>query len=168
MNTSTICATDFYKFYLKEQLKEQNILLILRGLPGSGKSTFAKKVQSLARKDKWRAVICSTDNWNEFVNGDYLFERETLGWFHELNDNVAEICMVRGCNLVIIDNTNIKRKDFASYIYSARAEGFLCLERLIGGYSEDDVELYAERNTHGVPIKTIKRMAESLRNQKTI
>lgn len=131
-------------------------LYILRGLPGSGKSTLAKII---CEGSEEHTTICSTDIF--FVkDGQYKFDPTKLGWAHQQNKNKCYEAMKSGYGCIVIDNTNIKRADFKPYLDMAAERGFSVQEIIVGKFDEESIKIYAARNTHGVPIEAIKRMAE--------
>lgn len=152
---------------------QQNKLILMRGIPGGGKSTRAKQIAQEFIASGGRSVaICSTDDYH-MVDGEYVFQPHNLKQFHQANQlRVMALCQL-GIQLVIIDNTNIKRRDMHTYISNAQAYGYQVEEIIVGreflipsmdmnphtfmGY----VEECAARNTHGVPKDAIERMARN-------
>lgn len=61
------------------------VLVLLRGLPGSGKSFLARTLQ----EDNPGGVILSTDDYF-YINGQYQFDVKYLGEAHEWNQNRDE------------------------------------------------------------------------------
>ena len=141
-------------------------LYIMRGIPGSGKSTLAKETALAALKLGANGVaICSTDEFF-MVHGTYVFDRDKLGENHRKNKERAVAFMRLGIGAVIVDNTNIKRKDFAEYVSYAGEYGYEVREVVVGASSMDaDLDAYIKfchaRNTHGVPLEAIDRMART-------
>lgn len=133
------------------------LLLILRGLPGSGKSTFSKAVIEEAEKNGLTVRVYSTDNY-WMIHG--RFNPDELPLAHAWNFNRAATAMIDGINVVIIDNTNIKREHFANYIAFGQAHGYDVKERVVGEFTDKAVLEYYYRNIHDVPLHTIKRMAQ--------
>lgn len=89
-------------------------LFLMQGIPGSGKSTMAKVIA-----DKYEAIIFSTDDFWITRIGDqviYSWNREKLGEAHRWNQRrcVQEMMSDDGGNIVI-DNTNIKKRDAQVY-----------------------------------------------------
>lgn len=147
-------------------------LVLMRGIPGGGKSTKARAIaiKHLSQRGSSMA-ICSTDDYH-MVDGEYVFNAAMLGQFHELNHKRAEQFMRCETELVIIDNTNIKRRDMKPYRDSAEKLGYT-VEEVIVGKNEllpdledacphkftDYIHMCAARNTHGVPLEAIEGMA---------
>lgn len=139
-------------------------LIIMRGIPGSGKST---KTKSLLGK----GVIHSTDDLID-ATGDYngYFKKmvdsgdwSEHGRMHNRNFINAKVSMKSGITPVIIDNTNIKASEPKKYVEAALKLGFdenniKIIDVGDGGVSAEDL---AKRNTHNVPLKTIQRMMSS-------
>lgn len=123
-------------------------MVIMRGLPGSGKSTRAREIAA-----QICATICSTDDFF-VVDGKYVFDPSKLGINHALNLKFAQMVISSGRN-VIIDNTNVLRSHMQPYIDAAQRSG----------YEVEIVEVTCDintciaRNIHGVPEVAIRRMA---------
>ena len=88
-------------------------LIILSSVSGGGKSTFA---ELLWRKDPLNSVICSADNYFVNSNGDYNFDASQLGKAHQFSKNLCRDAMQADAGTVIIDNTNLKYRDYRCYI----------------------------------------------------
>lgn len=132
-------------------------VVILRGIPGAGKSTKAK---ALLNESKVGGMICSTDNFF-IVNGHYKFDATKLGINH--GKCFAQFTEALGWKvpLVILDNTNIKRKDFAHYVTAAKNAGYEVEEIVVGSFDDEFIKLCDQRNVHGVPVRNIERMART-------
>ena len=101
------------------ELRQENVnlklLLILRGLPGVGKSTFARNMHRLSRFNGWSCEICSADDW--FMYGDaYQFNPDQLPRAHRYCQGLCLLAMYEGVNVVIIDNTNRLEGHVEEYI----------------------------------------------------
>lgn len=160
---------------LREGLMRKNILniaitrpdqklVIMRGIPGSGKSTKAKSLVG-------EGIIHSTDDLIEAM-GDYngYFKRmiESKDWSkhgktHKTNLLNAKKSMEEGISPVIIDNTNIKAFEPKKYIEVALKMGLDEANITIVDIGDGGctVEVLAERNTHNVPLYKIKQMMDS-------
>lgn len=131
-------------------------LVILRGLPGSGKSS----VVELLTAANPEAVVCSADHFFE-KDGEYNFDPKLLPEAHGACLQKAKDAMEAGTPLVIVDNTNTQRWEFAEYTKAALESGYRVHELTVGRPTKlTEVELCAKRNTHRVPKASIHRMSE--------
>lgn len=134
-------------------------LILMIGLPGSGKSTRAKEMCELAAEQELSYAVCSTDSYF-VVNGIYKWDPRLLFENHGRNFRAACLEMKRGTDVVIIDNTNITRDVRQKYIDAAKSFGYEVEEVVIGEFTEKAIQLYASRNLHNVPIESIRKMAQ--------
>ena len=154
-----------------EVTKPTQELIIMRGIPGAGKSTRAKELVG-------NGEIHSTDALIE-ASGDYraFFEKMVesknymaLGWKHKKNLQNATKAIADGVSPVIVDNTNIKHADAKAYVVMALEAGLaddnIKFEDI--GNAGLDADALAIRNTHGVPLDKIKSMMASHKAQGTI
>ncbi|KAL4597370.1 NEDD4-binding protein 2-like 1 isoform X2 [Arapaima gigas] len=89
-------------------------LYIMRGLPGAGKSTRARKIQT---QYGGNGVILSTDDFFRNENGVMEnFDRELLPTAHQRNKEYAWFAMKDQIHPVIIDNTNISCWEMKPYV----------------------------------------------------
>ena len=122
---------------------------IMRGLPGSGKSTVAKKLWG---ED---GVIHSTDDYFLNENGEYVFDGSKIKYNHKKNFEAFWQSIDEGVEKVIVDNTNTQRFEYEKYQEYAQEHGyavsFVTLPLI-------PASVAAERNQHGVPKEAIERM----------
>lgn len=133
------------------------ICYILRGLPGTGKSMLAHTLAPTP------LAIFSTDNLF-MVDGEYQFDPSKLGEYHAENLRLATAFMERFAlhttpAICVIDNTNTQHWEYEGYVEAAKENGFM-VQVISVDWKEEDIPLYAERNSHGVPEDAIRRMAE--------
>lgn len=141
-------------------------IIILRGIPSSGKSTLAKELS-----EKYDALICSADDfcywWGK---GIYYWTSGNVSFSHQECQNKFAACIKAGKN-VIVDNTNVKHKDMKYYLdlASFRAKELGDTEIYVLEPDTDwryDVDECFRRNAHNVPKETIQRMLDSLLESK--
>ena len=80
-------------------------LVILRGLPGSGKTTFA---------ELFKAPICSADDYL-MVDGKYVWSQPGVVRAHALCQEKCQRLMIDGEPLIVISNMNVKPRDMRPY-----------------------------------------------------
>ena len=144
-------------------------LIIIRALPGAGKSTLAELIGSA---DLSRSVVCTTDDFPGLYtrdedmglvfNGMHFDENNVpmIVKAHEWNQRLVEVAMETGAyHTVIVPNTNVQRWEFQAYLDLAETYSYqVTVVSLFDGGCTDD-ELLC-RNTHGVPLQAIQRMRE--------
>ena len=126
-------------------------LVIMRGISGAGKSTRAKEIAGVL------GVICSADDYFVGEDGIYRFKPESIRYAHwQCEENVV-LAMINQTELIVVDNTNTKKWEYKNYLHMAAMYSYEVKIEMVGNLT--DVDLYFNRNTHGVPIESIKKMA---------
>jgi predicted kinase len=124
-------------------------LYIMRGIPGSGKSTMAKQIASLHN-----GLICSADDY--FMHdGFYQFDQKQLGAAHLACYHKAKSAMETGIKCIIIDNTNTKKWQMQPYEIAAGQHGYTVRYIEMPMIPVDEA---FKRNVHHVPFEVIQRM----------
>jgi len=151
-----------------EVTRPNQILKVMRGVSGAGKSTKAKSVVGAG-------IIHSTDSVIE-RSGDYrsFFKRlneskdfTDLSRAHSTNLKEAIASMKAGISPVVIDNTHIKMNEAKPYVEAALKMGYADenIRFIDVGTRGLTAEVLAETNTHGVPLEKIKQMIASHQGQ---
>ena len=132
---------------------EKNVI-ILRGVSGSGKTTFAAM---LARHNNG-AVIASADDFFTDRDGTYNYDASKLGAAHTYCFNRFNDALYNpSINTIIIANTNTTMKDCQRYVDSANLYGatlsFIVIENRHGN-----------SDVHDVPSEVKERQRNNLKN----
>ena len=128
-------------------------LVILRGIPGSGKSTIAKKLV-----EKEYSHILSTDDFFIRPNGYYDWNPKLIKEAHEWN--FTRFVYSPLFAQIIIDNTNTtywEIKRYVEYIHYNNIKSEITIIEP-GTWWKFNAEECAKRNSHGVPKETIEKM----------
>ena len=134
------------------------VAVISRGIPGSGKSTFNRMLKSVSEARGFNIAIHSTDDFH-MVDGKYVFQMDKLAWFHKRNYTAFSKSISDGVDVVVVDNTNLKAKEYKDYVAVATDFGYpLVAVRFI----PDEIEKHFARQAHGVPFDRLVAMKESL------
>lgn len=130
-------------------------VVIMRGLPGAGKSTWV-------RENLPDAVICSADSY--FVNdeGEYIFDGTRLPEAHGecLRTFTETVSAIHAGDpaVVVVDNTGIRAWEISPYYNLARAYGHDV--KIV--HLQCDHEIAHGRNVHGVSKERVEQMDQSL------
>jgi predicted kinase len=121
----------------------------MRGITGSGKSTLAKELAGEF------GVIHSTDKFFYHADGTYHFDFEELENNH--NRNFEDFCLSlrEGVPVVICDNTNSQKWEFARYVEAAEAAGYRVAIVIL---PHPDPQVAADRSTKKTPTNVIAKM----------
>jgi predicted kinase len=144
--------------------KPNQELIVMRGIPGAGKSTKAKSLVGQGKIHSTDDVIEAGGDYNEFFAKMIASKDFTpLSRAHSTNLKNAIASMKAGVTPVIIDNTNIKQNESKAYIVAALEMGYDDNNIKfvdIGTAGLEAAEL-AKRNAHGVPLEKIEAMIAS-------
>lgn len=136
------------------------ILILMRGWPGSGKSTAAQKIKNFFKLLNYNVKIFSTDDY--FINektGEYEFNSAFLKRAHQWNQYRTKKAMEKHTDVIIIDNTNLKLWEMKPYLEMAIEYGYSVYEYVCSGNYQ---------NIHGVPKEKIEQMKNSLEKSNLI
>lgn len=118
-------------------------VLILRGVSGSGKTTFA---ENLAALNPGAVGVCCADDFFTDADGKYNFDANRLGLAHRRCQERFETLLENSAmKLIIVANTNTKPADFAFYVNAAR--GRAIVTSVILENRHDGVDVHAVPNS---------------------
>lgn len=126
-------------------------ITIMRGLPGSGKSTWVAN----NRKEAVAAdAVCSADNFL-IDNGKYIWSPERLEPAHFACKAKFRNLLINKAEHIVVDNTNLRIRDMGGYI-SMATDHKRDFEIVI---IDTPVETCICRQTHGVPKEAFEKLA---------
>ncbi|KAI2668571.1 NEDD4-binding protein 2 [Labeo rohita] len=134
---------------------EGQLLVLLRGAPGSGKTTLANAM--LAQNPG--GVVLSTDDYFT-QNGQYYFEPNLLGEAHEWNHQRAKEAFEKGQTPIIIDNTNMQCWEMKPYVAMAQKHRYKVLFREPDTWWKTKPRELEKRTRHQVTKEKIRRILE--------
>jgi len=142
-------------------IKGSKYFIIMRGIPGCGKSTVSKQIEKDAQELGMTTVICSTDDFF-MVDGVYKFDQKLLGSNHEKNRAKAKYYIGENYDVIIIDNTNLTTKEVEPYCEMGLNSGYIVRLAIPPRLFEMTPEELVQANVHGVPEVTIRRMFDRM------
>ena len=130
-------------------------LTILRGLPGSGKSTYTPRLEAAG------AVVASADRFPGLytynADGSVSIDVNKLDEAHGASYKTAIEAMQSGQDCVV-DNTNLTIEEVGPYVAIAQAFRADCAIVTL----ECNPEIAFKRQTHGVPREAFDGMVERM------
>jgi predicted kinase len=135
-------------------MEQKNIIIILRGAPGSGKSTWIKN--NLIDPE-----ICSADNYFINSNGVYVFNHENIGKAHGYCRYMFTRAVEDNKSLIVVDNTNIKKRDYKFYVDLGLQKGYKVYQKNLSGGP-------TYKNVHDVPEDIVNRMRGDFQEDKDL
>ncbi|KAM9320679.1 NEDD4-binding protein 2-like 1 [Gastrophryne carolinensis] len=141
-------------------------IYLLRGLPGSGKTSLAR-VKVRFKRDFPAAVVLSTDDYFLEEDGTYSYDPDLLREAHRWNQKRARKAMSRGKTPIIIDNTNIVAWHMQPYASMALENAYQVIFLEPDTHWKFNVRELARRNSHGVPREKIQRMKDAYEHDVT-
>ncbi|EOD18074.1 hypothetical protein EMIHUDRAFT_447930, partial [Emiliania huxleyi CCMP1516] len=147
-------------------------VLIMRGLPGSGKSSVSRAVTELLAAEGG-AVACSADHF--FERGGVLSEAELaglgaceryraafrtdlLGEAHAQCRAAFDAALAGGVPLVVVDNTHSRRGEYDYYRAAAKERGYRLAVLELRCASTAEARSFHARCSHGVPWAVYESM----------
>jgi len=135
---------------IPNQVKPRN-LIILKGVSGAGKSTFANLIA-------YPCCVCTADDFFVDKQGNYNFNVNQMGLAHKacqakFDDALKDDVITN----IVIANTNTKSSDYKYYVDKAQKAGlnitYIVLENRHGN-----------KDVHNVPEETLERQEKSIRD----
>ena len=128
-----------------------NTVIILRGVPGSGKSSFVKMLKGTNTD----VTVHAIDDLHVDENGDFFWKEDEQDKLYLLNYCNFVNSMKDQMPLIVVDCINVKTSDFSDYIQAARMFNYHVYVVTPDMPNVDDA---AKRNKHHVSSLQIKQM----------
>ena len=128
------------------------VLVLVRGIPGSGKSTFANLVWN-------NYAICEADKFFYDKEGNYNFDASKLKQAHEWCQNEVETKMKDNQNNpqfypeIVVSNTFTQEWEMQAYFNLAKKYDYKIFSVIVENR-------HGSTNVHNVPDDTLKKMKD--------
>lgn len=120
----------------------EKILYIVRGLPGSGKSTFAKQLTS---------NVFEADHYFLDDEGNYNFDSTKIKCAHQDCQDNVRIAMELSFPKIAVSNTFTQEWEMEPYYTLANKYGYLVVSLIVENR-------HGGKNVHGVPDDKVEIM----------
>ena len=119
-------------------------LYIVRGIPGSGKSTFAKKIADV----HYEADMYFTD-----ADGNYNFDFTKIKAAHEWCQSMVRMAMEYNTPTIAVSNTSTQAWEMEIYYQLAAEHGYQVTSVVVENRHDGE-------NQHGVPADKLQAMRD--------
>jgi len=126
-----------------------NFLIVVRGIPGSGKTTTAELIAKGSQYPCYAA-----DDYFLDKNGVYKFDFTKLGAAHKQCFDNTEKALQLQEPVVIVHNTFVKEREITPYQKLAEKYGYKFISLIVENR-------HGNISIHGVPSETIEKMKEN-------
>ena len=121
----------------------EKVLILLRGLPGSGKSSFAKLFEE-------GTLICTADDYH-MKDGKYCWTQENAHLAHIRCQEKVAFGMALSVKKIIVANTSTTVKEMDPYYELAIKHGYKVFSVIVENRHNGV-------NEHDVPLETLEKM----------
>jgi tRNA uridine 5-carbamoylmethylation protein Kti12 len=118
-------------------------LIIIRGIPGSGKTTLAKTLSP--------GHYHEADQYMVNADGNYRFDPRRLSEVHQKCQEAVRRDLNAKVEIVVVSNTFTRHSEYAPYLKMAAENGYTVEVIVADG---------AYKNVHGVPAATVEAMRQ--------
>jgi predicted kinase len=133
---------------LRNEIKKSGSIILLRGLPGAGKSTLASV---LSEKGKY-PVLAIDDYFIDKVTGEYKFNHQDNHLAYKQCEQLTRECFERGDEKIFVDNTFTLEWELEPYFKMASEYNYTLFVVTVENR-------HGNTNLHGTSEEQLKRMA---------
>jgi predicted kinase len=130
-------------------LQEANSLILLRGLPGSGKTSLAKV---LSEGGKY-PVYSVDDYFTNIETGEYVFDYKNNQYAYKQCEERTEQSMQKDAEKILVHNTFTMDWELEPYFKLAAKYNYRLFVATVENY-------HGTGNVHGVSEEQLQKMAE--------
>ena len=128
---------------------QKHALILLRGLPGSGKTTLAKVLS----ENNTYPVFSVDDYFTNEITGEYLFNFQNNHLAYKQCEMLTKDAMQQSISKIIVHNTFTTEWELEPYFKLASSYNYLLFVVTVENYHE-------QKNVHEVSDEQLQKMAE--------
>jgi len=134
------------KWARAREAEPRGLLVLLRGVPGAGKSTLAARYRG--------AMVLGTERFFRGPDGTYRFDQARLGAAHEACLEQFHAALAAGTTPIVVDKCNLTWRAIEPYVLAARRARYeIQVVTLLA-----DPDVCWRRNAHGVPREKVREL----------
>ena len=158
MFPEALALVDSYMREWKARRSEKWVV-VMRGLPGSGKTTFVDQVVELLEKEDNRihTEVCSASDYFVGDDGEYRFDPRFLDDAHDECYSKFKACLSGShcAHVIFVDNTNITEREVLRYeVIAGEAQARFVSMRIECRFKEE-AAMQCLRSTRCVPLESV-------------
>ena len=154
-------AHAFYRSWC--QTSSPKWVVLMRGLPGSGKTTFVEQAIEMLRglDADIRCAVCSADDYFVGDDGRYRFDANYLSVAHTRCRTKFEGYLQANpldhfyANVIFVDNTNITEFEVYPYVSAAQQANVYFVSMRLQCRMREEAAMQCLRSAHFVPLDKV-------------
>jgi len=136
----------------------KKLLILMRGVPGSGKSYLARRLAGRLGAKLYSNDILLT------ARDDYIWTRSLCDEAHEICQQLVELAMLRNERIIVVDNCHIKVRFARPYVNLGKKYGYDIEVREPETAWRHDLDGLLAHGTHGLPREQVEDMLNNWMN----
>lgn len=133
--------------------RQRNVLYLVRGLPGAGKSTFVNTMMIMFEDGQTHSEHFEADQYFYSAEGVYNFDASKLGAAHATCLRKTIEAMDAGADYVFVSNTFTTEKEMKPYLEAAKDQGYKVVSLVVENR-------HGHESVHNVPEETMQKMEQ--------
>ena len=138
---------------------DRSTVIIMRGVPGSGKSHLVNGCKEMLA-DPSSVAVCSADDYFSEAAGGYKFATHLLPKAHAHCLGKFVRALSERKKVVVVDNTNSKLWEYRVYVFVCEVLGLKCHVLEIPCEYPSLTAMFCSRNVHGVDAAVVSRLVQ--------
>lgn len=136
-----------------EHHRQRNVLYLVRGLPGAGKTTFINTLMCMFEDGSTYSDHFEADQYFYDKEGNYNFDVEKLGAAHLSCQRRTAEAMDAGADYIFVSNTFTTEKEMKPYLKMAEESGYHVVSLIVENR-------HGNKSVHNVPEETMTKMRD--------